>query len=401
MILLALGVGLSTLAIGVGAALVIRLLPSVRLQLGALVLMSVTLPLAAVVLSGLVMFHMGADTAVLVVSASAATASVVGAVLLERGITHRLGRLEEASGRVAAGELETRVATRGPTELAAVATSFNTMAAGLEDSLEARRQMTAWASHDLRAPISSMQAMLEAIEDGVVSPEHYLGSLRGQVRLLAALADDLAELARIDTGAVPLDVAPFDLGALVTATVATFEAEAGARGIRLDLDVHPGDTTVSGAADKIKRVLTNLIRNSLSYTPPGGRVRIGVRSGAGALLVTVEDTGIGIANEAVDRVFEPFWRGDPARTPAEGSGLGLTIARAFIQAHDGSIWVERPPAGGTRLCFVLPHHEPAGHSPAVVSEPGDAPPTGGRTRSGLPTGTSTVPGRPRPSTPAP
>ncbi len=348
-------VGAATLVVGLAAALGLRLLPSVRLQLAGLALVAVVLPLAAVLLSGVVMFHMGAQLKVLAVSVAAAAAGVVGALVLAHNITERLERVRRASARLAAGELAERAPEGGPAEIAELARSFNTMAGRLEEVFDARRQLVAWASHDLRAPITSLQAMLEAIDDGVVEPEHYLESLQGQVRLLGALVDDLFELACIDAGLAEVPVAATDLSALVVASSRRFELEARARDIALTTVVRNEAAEAHCVPERVERVLANLISNALRYTPAGGRITVSLTEGAGAVFVSVEDTGVGIAPESVERIFEPFFRDDPARTSsAGGAGLGLAIARGLIEAQGGRIWAEPPASGGTRICFALP-----------------------------------------------
>lgn len=361
MIGVALAVGLATLAVGVAASLLLRMLPSVRLQLSGLVLIAVALPLSAVMFSGLVMFHMGAAGEVLAVSLAAALAGVVGALLVGQSIAARLERVRRASVELAAGDLSARAPEGGPTELAELADSFNAMARHLEEVFDARRQLVAWASHDLRAPITSLQAMLEAMEDGVVGPEHYLETLHGQVRLLASLVDDLFELACIDAGATTVNLVPVDLGALASACVARHQVEAEARRVRLHSVRRGPGTWALAAPEKVDRVLTNLVTNALHYTPPGGVITASVTGGAGAVFVSVEDTGPGIPDADLQRVFEPFWRADVARTPGgSGAGLGLAIARGLIEAQGGTIWAEPPGRGGTRICFVLPAADVAG-----------------------------------------
>jgi signal transduction histidine kinase len=377
-------VGSATLASGVALALALRRLPTVRWQLAGLALVSVVLPLAAVLLSGLVMFHMGADVATLAVSAAAATAALAGAVVLARGLGRRLEELRTAALRLAAGELEARVPVGGAVEIDELARSFNTMARNLEQTFDARRELIAWASHDLRAPVSSLQAMLEAIEDGVVAPEHYLQSIQGQVRLLAVLIEDLFELACVDAGAVSLDLVVVDLAALAESVVARFDAEARQKGVGLEVQAHGADAPAPCAPDKVERVLSNLLANALRYTPTGGHVVVSVTTAAGAVLVSVEDSGVGIAAEAVDRVFEPFFRVDTARAPSAGSGLGLSIARSLIEAHGGRIWIERPANGGTRVCFALPSTTSSSPSGRLAGPPAAAGPVATAVPAGHP-----------------
>ena len=301
MIALAAAVGAATLVAGIVAGVGLRRLPTVRLQLAGLALTAVALPLLAVSVSGLVMFHMGADVGVLVVSAAAALAAVVGALAVERSIARRLDRVRAASVQLAAGELTARAPVGGPTELAELSSSFNAMADELERLFDSHRQLLAWASHDLRAPITSLQAVLEAIEDGVVEPEHYVEALQGQVRLLAALVEDLFELACIEGGASTLAHDPVDLVALVGDCAARHAAEARACGVDLRVAARDARAVVLGDADRTDRVLENLAANALRYTPSGGHVTLSVGAGAGSVLVAVEDTGVGIPDDDLAR----------------------------------------------------------------------------------------------------
>jgi signal transduction histidine kinase len=353
--LLGTAVGIGAIVVGTLAAFLLRTLRSVRLQLIGLALVAVILPLGAVLVSGLVMFHMGNDADFIFITAAVTSIGLLGAFLLARNLVNPLETIRMASQRLAAGDLSARAPEGGPAELAELGASFNLMATHLEEAFDARRELVAWASHDLRAPITSLQAMLEAIEDGIVEPAHYLSPLQSQVRLLGALVDDLFDLACIDSGAVSLEYEVVELEALVSSCVHRFDAEARARGIRVMCLRRGGSTQSRCAPDKVERVLTNLLTNALRYTPSGGSVAVTVAGGAGAVFVSVEDTGIGIAPEVAGRVFEPFWRADGARTSAGGgAGLGLAIARGLIEAQGGRIWAEPPPSGGTRVSFVLP-----------------------------------------------
>jgi len=354
----------STLAVGLLAGVPVRRLPTVRLQLASLALLAVALPLGAVMLSGAVMLHMGALGEVAVGSIAAGAVSVALALALTRNIVGPLERVRGASVRLAEGELGERAPIQGPMEIADLATSFNAMADHLEAVFDARRELVAWASHDLRAPITSLQAMLEAIDDGVIESGHYMAALQSQVRLLGSLVDDLFELACIDSGAIALALSAVDMVSLVRSCVHRFGLEAAARAIELSAVLRDEPVVAYGAADKVERVMANLVTNALRYTPAGGRIALSLTSGTEAVFVSVEDTGCGISSDSIDRVFEPFFRADPARTPADGSaGLGLAIARGLIEAQGGRIWVEPPAAGGTRICFMLPALDPELHVP--------------------------------------
>ena len=345
-------VGLLTLAVGLVAVLLLRLLPSLRLQLAGLAALSVCLPLASVLLSGWVAFHMGDDVKILAVSAASATVAIVAGLVLAHSIVGSVERVRDASARLAGGDLAVRAPESGPAEVADLAASFNEMAESLERLFDARRELVAWASHDLRTPLANMQAMLEALEDGLVEPETTLPVLREQVGVLSSLVDDLFELARIDAGALTLELRAAPLEPVVESCLRGVEADARRRGIDLAASV-PDDVTARCAPEKIERVLFNLLTNALRHTPSDGSVAVRVEQVDHEVQVSVEDTGEGLGEEARSRMFDRFWRGDPARS-ARGAGLGLAIARGLVEAHGGRIWAEERPGGGARVSFTLP-----------------------------------------------
>ena len=352
MIGLALLVTAGTLTAGLLFALGLRRLPTVRLQLAGLALVAVLLPLGAVVLSGLVMFQSGHDLTILAVAAGSASAALAAALLVGNSVSSPLIQLARVSGELERGDLTARAAEEGPAELRALAGSFNEMAASIERLFDARRELVAWASHDLRTPLANMQAMLEAIEDGLAQPEDYMPALRDQVRALSALTDDLFELARIDSGALTLELRDAELSGLVRSCLRGVEAEARSR--QVTLEAHVGEAvTAHCAPDKVERVLLNLLANALRHTPSDGSVAVLVEEDADEVRVTVEDTGGGLSAESQRRMFERFWRGDPARS-ARGAGLGLAIARGLVEAHGSRIWAENSPDGGARVSFTLP-----------------------------------------------
>jgi signal transduction histidine kinase len=353
-ILFAAVVAAGTLVVGIAAALVLRRLPTIRLQLAGLGLLAVALPLAAVLLSGVVMFDSGHDLTILLVAAACSTAALAAAVLLGGSILRSLERVRTASAAAAGGDLAARAPEDGPAELAELASSFNEMAASLEELFDARRQLVAWASHDLRTPLASMQAMLEAVEDGLVEPERYIPALRQQVEALRVLVDDLFELARLDAGVLSLDLREAPLAGVVRSALGGLEAEARTRRVTLAARIQ-GDPTVVCAPDKVERVLLNLLTNAIRHTPSDGAVAVVVEPLDDEVLVSVEDTGEGMPAESVKRVFEHFWRGDRSRSRApESAGLGLAIAHGLVEAQGGRIWAENRSDGGARVSFTLP-----------------------------------------------
>ena len=352
MILFALIVAVSTLVAGLLIALALRLVPQLRLQLAGLALLSVVLPLATVLASGWVMFHMHDDVKILAVAAGAGLSAVVAALLLAHWILVPIERLRGASLELASGDLSSRAPETGPAELVQLGASFNTMATSLESLFDARRQLVAWASHDLRTPLTSMQVVIEAISDGIGEPEEYLPALHQQVQALSAIVDDLFELARIDAGAMTLRLEDTDLHELIESCLRGIEPEAQTKQITLATKLDPDLPSVRGAPDKIERVLTNLLSNALRHTPDRGSITVAASARDAEALVTVEDTGPGIDPDDAVRVFERFWRADPSRSGA-GTGLGLAIAKGLVEAQGGRIWAEPRPTDGARIAFTL------------------------------------------------
>jgi signal transduction histidine kinase len=348
-------VALGTLVAGLVAVFALRLLPTVRLQLAGLALLAVALPLCAVTLGGLVMFHMNADVKLLAVAAASASTALIAALLVGHSIARRVRSLEFAAARLAAGDLGARAAADGPREVARLGMSFNDMATNIEGLFDARRQLVAWASHDLRAPLAAIQAMLEAIEDGVASETEYRHALREQAGALGALIDDLFELAQIDAGALTVELRETPAGELLASCVRALEAEARSRAVHLEVAFDEPLPPVNCAPRHVRRVLLNLLTNALRHTPSDGTVFVTARPVGAELEVLVEDSGAGLSAEAQVRMFDRFWREDPARMRFTGqAGLGLAIARGLVDAQGGRIWAENRASGGARVGFSLP-----------------------------------------------
>jgi signal transduction histidine kinase len=220
---------------------------------------------------------------------------------------------------------------------------------------DARRQLVAAASHDLRTPLASLRLLVESIDDGVATGqtrERYLREIRTHVGVLSDLIDDLFELSRIEAGDISWTMRRVELRDLIGDTVAAMRAPAAERGVKIAADLPPGDVAARANAEKVQRVLFNLIQNAIRHTPADGSVTVRARSGArGGVEVEVADSGEGIAAGDGERVFEAFYRGDAARGE-EGAGLGLAISRAIVEAHGGRIWLEDG-SPGTRVHFTL------------------------------------------------
>jgi signal transduction histidine kinase len=303
--------------------------------------------------------------------------SVSFGYFLSTSISQALAEVARAAEHLSEGEFSARARVAGQDEVAELARAFNTMAARLEQAdadqraLDAaRRDLVAWASHDLRTPLASLRAMLDALADGVVSdPDtvaRYLQQSQSEIGRMSALIDDLFELAQMDAGHLVLRGEPSSLSDLISDTLEGFNARAQARQVRLSGSVEPQVDPVWMAPDKISRVLRNLVENAIRHTPPGGQIEIRAAptaSEAGpAVRVSVQDTGEGIPSADLPRVFDRFYRGDAARSRlvagegvlSGGAGLGLAIAKGLVEAHRGRISVTSTTGQGTTVTFTLP-----------------------------------------------
>ncbi|MDX1437346.1 MAG: HAMP domain-containing sensor histidine kinase [Anaerolineales bacterium] len=295
--------------------------------------------------------------------------SVFFGYFLSSSVTQTLRDLDKAAGRLQEGDFSARVEVTGENEVARLAQSFNVMVARLEQAQEAerslesaRRNLVAWASHDLRTPLASLRALIDAMADGVVQDPQtiarYLELSQNEINRMSSLIDDLFELAQIDAGKMEIFCENSSLLDLISDTLEGFSVRAEARGITLNGSVSPQVDPVWMAPEKISRVLHNLLDNALRHTPPGGKVDLEAGVEGQSVLVVVQDTGEGIPEQDLDHVFDRFFRGEESRTRDDngdgGAGLGLAIAKGLVEAHGGRIWAESMPGMGTRLAFELP-----------------------------------------------
>jgi signal transduction histidine kinase len=220
---------------------------------------------------------------------------------------------------------------------------------------EARRELVAAVSHDLRTPIASLRLLVEAIDDGIVDEEtrrRYLATMQTHIGSLSTMIDDLFELSRIEAGEIEWSMRQVELALLVDETVAAMRPEARAKGVEI-IRLGGGPLPARADPERIQRVLFNLIRNAIHHTPADGSVTVWVEEGEDTIEVEVADTGEGIPAADRDRVFEPFHRGGPdASRDSDGAGLGLAISRAIVETHGGHIWLP-PTDSGTRVRFAI------------------------------------------------
>jgi signal transduction histidine kinase len=218
----------------------------------------------------------------------------------------------------------------------------------------ARRQLVAAASHDLRTPLAALRLLVESIDDGVATGEtreRYLREIRTHVGALSDLIDDLFELSRLEAGDISWTMRQVELHGLIDEAVVAMRAEAAERGVRVAAELPSEQLVAHANAEKVQRVLFNLIQNAIRHTPADGSVMVRAKSTGSTVEIEIDDEGEGIPPESGDHVFEAFYRGDSSRADG-GAGLGLAISKAIVEAHGGRIWLE-PGDPGTRIRFTL------------------------------------------------
>ncbi len=279
-----------------------------------------------------------------------------------------LADMMTAADAVAGGDLSVRVSELGSREFRQLVSSFNRMIAELERTDQQRRNLTADVAHELRTPLHIIQGNLEGVLDGVYQPTNtHIEATLEETRLLARLVEDLRTLSLAESGQLPLVCQLVNLDDLLADVVTSFSGQAELAGIDLHLEAasrQPGAVLAQAGlfanvdAGRLDQVISNLVANALRYTPRGGMVALAAKADTAAnkVLITVTDTGEGIAAEDLPFLFDRFWRADRARahTSGVGSGLGLAIASQLVKAHNGTITVKSELGKGSCFTVELP-----------------------------------------------
>jgi len=290
-------------------------------------------------------------------------AALVVAMAVNVYIARRIGRsvatIAGAASDVAGGHYDIRVPAPGlGPEFDALASGFNQMADRLGSVERTRRRLLADLGHEMRTPVATLEAYLEALEDGVATLDAAtVGLLRSQTRRLARLSEDIGTVSRTEEGQVQLDRRPVPPGALVAAAVDSVAEAYETKGVRLVTDVTAGLPELTLDPERMGQVLGNLLDNALRHTPAGGTVTISATTHrTSGIALSVSDTGDGIPAEHLAHVFERFYRVDAGRDRAHGgSGIGLAIAKALVEAHGGQLTATSPGTGqGSTFRVVLP-----------------------------------------------
>ncbi len=292
----------------------------------------------------------------------AAAIALLAGLFLTRQVTSPVRALTRGAREISRGNLAYRVKTESRDELGELVQTFNAMAANLAASEQSRRRMTADIAHELRTPLTIVEGTVDGMLDGVFAPDReHLSTIREQIVLLTRLIGDLRELSLAEAGQLKLELAPDDIVRLVRGKLEQVELTALDKGISLKLEAEDNLSPIEIDHMRIEQVVANLLTNAIHHTPPGGIITVSVKAATPfadnqrGILISVVDTGEGIAAEHLPHIFERFYRVSDSRSRSEGgTGLGLAIVKHLVLAHQGRVWAESEFGKGSRFSVFLP-----------------------------------------------
>jgi two-component system, OmpR family, sensor histidine kinase BaeS len=302
-----------------------------------------------------VAFQSSSTTALLVAGAVAIILASAAGVIFARGIVKPINQVTATAAALRSGDAGARTGMQGEDPVRVLGKTLDEMADAMQADRDFERRLTADVAHELRTPLMAIQATVEAMQDGVLpADEERLQIVRDETVRLARLADSILELARLERGAVPFADDVIDPAKPLTAAMATHKALVECAGLTLNESLEEG-LKVRGDMDRLTQAFGNLLSNAARYTPEGGSVTVTLRRSGDNAVVSIVDTGIGIGEENLGRVFVRFWRADEARSRATGGlGVGLAVVKEIIDRHHGTITVSSRPGEGTEFAVRLP-----------------------------------------------
>lgn len=289
---------------------------------------------------------------------AASVVAVIVGIMLSRRVIAPVRAMMNASQRIAEGRYEERVQVQSADELGQLAVRFNQMAEKLEQVESMRRRLIGDVSHELRTPLTAIKGSMEGLMDGVLPATHETyQQIHSEADRLNRLVDDLQELSRVEARAYQLDVRPVDVPSIVQTVSKRLAPQFEAKRIALELDLPADLPRLLADEDRTVQVLTNLVANAIQHTAVDGKVMISAVRVNDEVEISVRDNGIGIPSEHLAHIFDRFYRVDKSRSrrTGGGSGIGLTIAKHFVEAMGGRLWAESDgESKGSVFTFTLP-----------------------------------------------
>ncbi len=288
----------------------------------------------------------------------AAGLAAVLAVLITRSIAGPLQKMSAVAHNIAQGNYSHSAPTTGPTEVSDLGESLNRMARQVQATQQTQRDFIANVSHELKTPLTSIQGFAQAILDGAAAThetQHRAADIiYTEAERMRRLVDNLLDLARLDAGIQNLDRTPLDLRLILSTTVEKFSLRAQTQSVTLISTLPPALPALSGDADRLAQVFTNLLDNALKHTPTGGMVTLAATPTPAGVEISISDTGPGIPPDDLARIFERFYQVDKSRAKPGGLGLGLAISHDIVEAHQGRLTAESVVGAGARFIVRLP-----------------------------------------------
>lgn len=296
-----------------------------------------------------------------------ALVAVLFAILIgfvfSRMISAPIRDISAAARRLSEGDLAARSGVSGPDDVGQLGETFDAMAEVMEKDRELERRLTSDVAHELRTPLMSITATVEAMQDGVYPcDQEHLALVDSEARRLSRLVDSMLRLSRLESGSAQLNIQTTDAVSFVRGIVQSHFALLADTGLEMSFSNDTGvdELICEFDRDMVTQAVTNIVSNAMRYTPVPGSVEASVATDGENVRISVKDTGIGIAEEDIQRVFSRFWRAEESRNRvAGGLGVGMAVTKEIVDRHHGHIEVESEPGVGSTFTLVLPIHQPA------------------------------------------
>ncbi|MGE5474385.1 MAG: sensor histidine kinase [Ignavibacteriales bacterium] len=286
--------------------------------------------------------------------------TLVSAVIIyfiSRRISRPIIQMTSAAIKITEGEKVGEIYAKTNDEIEKLADAFNTMNKRLEVTENVRREFIANVSHDLRTPLTSINGFVQGMIDGLIKPENYpkyLAIIKDEINRLMKLTGEVLEIAKIQGGAVNINITQISAIDVIGQVVSSLEIAANQKKINMIMEC-PEELYIMADLDRLKQILSNLLSNAVKYSGEGSEVKISVEEENDLVKFIIKDNGQGISDEDIKHIFDKFYRGDKSRQNDGGTGLGLNIAKSLVELHGGKIWAESEQGKGTRFYFMLPN----------------------------------------------